>query len=218
MNFSNIKFLFFDLDGTLTDSGKGISRCVAHALEKQGIRENCPEKLHRFVGPPLMQSFSKYYHLSPEACVQAIEDFRERYVRIGIFENELYPKVKETLEALQSRGYVLAVATSKPKVFAKKVLEFFEIDRYFSYIEGPPDDEQGTKADVLREVLLQAKPKDLSEVIMIGDTIFDKVGARETNLAFLACDYGYGLAEDLSDAEYHIECFEELLNIFPGTK
>lgn len=213
--FEGVKALLFDLDGTLTNSGPGITRCVEHALKHFGIPVPGQDVLNRFVGPPLMESFSHFCHMSPEQCKEAVRVYRERYVPIGMFENELYPNVERTLEELRRRGYFLAVATSKPKHLAVKVLEYFDLQRRLDLIEGPTGEKE-SKADVIRNALAHISPGHPDEVIMIGDTIFDKRGAKETGLRFVACTYGYGLPEDLTGSDASVDAFDQLLELFPS--
>ena len=126
-------YLFFDLDGTLTDSGKGIMRSVAHALLFFGIEESDDANLKRFVGPPLETSFSEFYGLNEEETNKAISLYQERYKPIGVYENEPYEGIEECLQSLKDAGYRLVVATSKPVDMAIKVLEHFNLKHYFEF-------------------------------------------------------------------------------------
>ena len=127
-----IKYLLFDLDGTLTDPGEGITNSVAYALRKFGIEVENRAELYKFIGPPLVNSFMEYYGFSREDAERALAYYREYFAPHGIFENEIYPGIAGMLERLDGAGKTLILATSKPQEFAKKILEHFEIDRYFS--------------------------------------------------------------------------------------
>ena len=130
------KAILFDLDGTLTDSGEGIMKSVQYALEKLGKPEDDLEKLRVFVGPPLMEEFMEYAGVDEEAARQGVTYYRERYAPIGVFENKVYPGIKDMLVQLKKKGYLLGVASSKPEYFVKQVLEHFELDVYQVILVG----------------------------------------------------------------------------------
>ena len=134
------KVILFDLDGTLTDSGEGITRSVQYALEKIGKPEPERQKLNVFVGPPLLEQFQEYAAIDKETAKKAVEYYRERYAPVGIYENELYPGILEMLEELKARGYRLGVASSKPENFVNTVLEHFHMTSYFDQIVGSKPD------------------------------------------------------------------------------
>ena len=162
--------ILFDLDGTLTDSGPGITNSVAYALKKWGIIENDVNKLKKFVGPPLDTSFAKYYGFSKEKCVQAIQYYREYYLTKGIYENRVYDGIEELLKWLRAAGRRAIVATSKPEPSAVHVLEYFQIDSYFDIIAGATmDGSRVEKSDVIRYALDRAGIRDLAGVVMVGD-------------------------------------------------
>lgn len=146
--------ILFDLDGTLTESGEGIINCVQLALEKLGKKEEHPENLQCFIGPPLKEQFMKYAGLGEEEGEKAVVYYRERYTTTGIFENRLYPKIPELLELLKINNKILAVASSKPEVYVKQILEHFQIADYFTAIVGSELDGRRTeKAEVIEEAL-----------------------------------------------------------------
>ena len=148
------KTILFDLDGTLTASGIGITKCVQHALEKMGHTENDLKKLEIFIGPPLITQFMEYLNISKEEAEQAVVYYRERYTTIGIFENELYPNVEKMLKTLKDNNYTLAVSSSKPEKFVKQILEHFKIEQYFDEVVGATMSEKRTdKAEVIEETL-----------------------------------------------------------------
>lgn len=195
---SKYKYIFFDLDGTLTDSAEGITYSVAYALEKFGIQTADKKELKRFVGPPLVDAFMGFYGFSEENAKKAVEYYRERFRDIGIFENSVYRGVPELLESLKSKNYVLVMATSKPEEYAKRIAEHFDIAKYFDYIAGATfDGKRGTKTEVIEYALKAMSVKDRQEVVMIGDRHHDAEGAYNTNLDFIGVLYGYGSREEL---------------------
>lgn len=192
--------IFFDLDGTLTDSGPGITNSVAYALKKWKIEVEDHRALNVFVGPPLAESFAKYYGFTPEECKKAIEYYREYYTDKGMFENSVYPGIEELLAHLKNTGRKVVVATSKPEVFAVQILEHFHLAQYFDRIAGASMDENRVeKADVLRYAI-EAGGYDLSEAVMVGDRENDVRGARENHLPCMGVRYGYGSREELEEA------------------
>ena len=193
--------ILFDLDGTLTDSGPGITNSVAYALKKWGIIENDVNKLKKFVGPPLDTSFAKYYGFSKEKCVQAIQYYREYYLTKGIDENRVYDGIEELLKWLRAAGRRAIVATSKPEPSAVHVLEYFHIDSYFDIIAGATmDGSRVEKSDVIRYALDRAGIRDLAGVVMVGDRENDIQGAKMNGLDSIGVLYGYGSREELVEA------------------
>lgn len=194
-----IQVLLFDLDGTLTESGTGIIRSVQYALEKYGITETNEETLRRFVGPPLVDSFCKYYGFAKEQAREAVEVYRERFSKIGIFENELYPGVPELLKELKEAGFSLVIASSKPEHFVVQILDHFKISPFFDEVVGSTMDEKRTSKDeVIEEALSRiGHAEQKHEVLMIGDTEHDIVGAKTHGMECVAVAYGYGDPEKM---------------------
>ncbi len=190
--------ILFDLDGTLTDNGEGITNAVAYALRKFGITPPPREELNKFVGPPLRDRFVELY-VSEEQGDLAVEYYREYFRPHGIFENVVYDGVPQMLSALKAAGCTLAIATSKPEIFAKKIAEHFDLAKYFTVIAG--SDLEGTrikKADVIRYCLeLLGKP---DRVLMVGDREHDILGATAVGLPAVGVTYGYGSREELEKA------------------
>ncbi|HEL2441153.1 TPA: HAD family hydrolase [Streptococcus suis] len=189
-----------DLDGTLTDSGQGILNSVAYALEKMGIEELDTANLNRFIGPPLYESFSRFYQLSPEDTQSAVDAFRVYFKEKGMFENQLYPGIIPLLEELRTAGKTLVIATSKPEIFAKQILEHFGIAHYFDVIAGASlDSSRISKADVIGYAInqLEAFPK---HAVMIGDREHDIEGARMHQLPAIGVLYGYGSKQEFEKA------------------
>ncbi|CYW13375.1 HAD family hydrolase [Streptococcus suis] len=192
--------ILFDLDGTLTDSGQGILNSVAYALEKMGIEEPDTANLNRFIGPPLYESFSRFYQLSPEDTQSAVDAFRVYFKEKGMFENQLYPGIFPLLEELRTAGKTLVIATSKPEIFAKQILEHFGIAHYFDVIAGASlDSSRISKADVIGYAInqLEAFPK---HAVMIGDREHDIEGARMHQLPAIGVLYGYGSKQEFEKA------------------
>ena len=193
--------ILFDLDGTLTDSGIGITNSVAYALKKWNITEKDRTALNKFVGPPLAQSFAKYYGFSPKECEKAIEYYREYYHERGIYENRVYEGIEDLLIWLQDTGRRAIVATSKPEPSAIHVLEHFHLASYFDIIAGATmDGSRVEKGDVIRYALELADLRELSGAVMVGDRENDIQGARENGLDSIGVLYGYGSREELSQA------------------
>ena len=194
--------LLFDLDGTLTDSGEGITKSVQYALEKLGKPEPDLQKLRIFVGPPLMEQFMSYASLTEAEGRQAVAYYRERYTPVGLYENKVYDGVPEMLRELKDRGYLLAVASSKPTVFVRKVLEHFDLLSCFDVVIGSEVDGRRTeKVEVIEAALEELGMQDRrDEVMMIGDRMHDVEGARKASLSCLAVSYGYGSMEELTAA------------------
>lgn len=188
----------FDLDGTLTESGIGITRSVAYALKKHGVTETDQEKLDRFVGPPLIDSFMRFYGFSREDAVQAVADYREYYAVTGIFENRVYDGVFEMLEALTRGGVRCILATSKPEHYANQILAHFDLANYFDFVAGATMDEKRTnKSDVIAYALAQTKAEN---AVMVGDREHDVLGAKAHGLDTIGVLYGYGSREELASA------------------
>lgn len=194
--------ILFDLDGTLTESGEGIINCVQYALEKLGKKEEHPENLQCFIGPPLKEQFMKYAGLSEEEGEKAVVYYRERYTTTGIFENRLYPKIPELLELLKINNKILAVASSKPEVYVKQILEHFQIADYFTAIVGSELDGRRTeKAEVIEEALRRMHlEEERDKVLMVGDRSQDVQGAISCGLQCIGVAYGYGSREELEKA------------------
>lgn len=212
------KVILFDLDGTLTESGEGITKSVQYALEKLGQPEPDLKKLEVFVGPPLLQQFMKYADLDEETAVRAVEYYRERYTDIGIFENQVYPGVEDMLDKLRGKGYILAVASSKPERFVKKVLDHFDLTKYFHEIVGSEmNGGRTSKADVIEEALDRLHMGDhRDQVIMVGDKEHDVFGARKAGLKCLVVSYGYGSEDELKNAMplKIVDSAQEVLDFF----
>lgn len=194
-------FILFDLDGTLTDPKDGITNCVKYALESFGIHEKDMNKLLTFIGPPLYDSFRDIYGFSHDDANRAIEKYRERFSTIGLFENDILYGATEMLKSLKINGKTLALATSKPYIFAKRIIEKFGMAEYFDYVVGAElDGTRNYKDEVIREVLSQADFCDLSKVVMVGDRKQDIIGAKKCGITSIGVRCGYAEDNELEDA------------------
>lgn len=206
-------YLLMDLDGTITDPMIGITRCVEYALNHFGIQVKDLRELCPFIGPPLLDSFREFYHFTDEQAKEAAAKYRERFADTGIYENKLYEGMKDFLEEATRQGCTLILATSKPTVFAKRILDYFDIDRYFTFVAGSGlDGSFYTKGDVIRHALQSNNLTDLSSVVMIGDRKHDIIGAKENQLDSIGVLYGYGDRAELSaaGADYIVTDIAEL--------
>lgn len=194
------KYLFFDLDGTITDPGIGITNSIIYSLDKFGIHVNSREELYKFIGPPLMESYSKYYNLNEEQCKEAVAYYREYFAPKGLYENTPYPGIKEFLKKCKDNNKIVVLATSKPEHFAVKIMKHFELDEYFDYMCGSSlDASLETKADVIRSGIKRAGIEDLSSIVMIGDRLHDICGAKECNIDSIGVMWGYGSREEFDE-------------------
>ena len=192
------KTILFDLDGTLTDSGEGIINCVIYALEHYGLPVPPREELRVFVGPPLPETFVKF-GVKPENAVEAEDVFRERFVPIGMYENSLYPGIKQMLQTLHAAGHILCIATSKPESMAREILRHFDIAKYFHHICGATlDHSRDTKEQVISYLISLCQSE--YPWVMVGDTAFDVLGAKAHNIPAIGVSWGYGLVEEMEEA------------------
>lgn len=193
-----IRYLFFDLDGTLTDSSEGIYNCIEYALNRYGVTVADRSTLRKYIGPPLTTTFSDYF--TGERIQDAVLAYRERYSKTGWKENRVYDGVLETLKKLKGAGYILVMATSKPEEFAKNIAEYFHFADCFDYICGATfDGTRSGKAEVFRYAMdvSGAKP---DEIYMVGDRYYDVKGAMEFGVATLGVTYGFGTEQELKEA------------------
>lgn len=208
--------ILFDLDGTLTNPFEGITNCIVYALQKFGISVPDRKTLLPFIGPPLYQSFEKYYGFSRENSLKAVGFYRERFATLGKFENKVYEGIPEVLAELQTRGKRLVLATSKPENFALEIMEHFNLSRYFHYIAGATlDSSRDEKGAVIAYALESCGVKDKSKAIMIGDRMHDIAGAKQNGLKSLGVLYGFGSEEELTSAgaDFLAKTPEDLLKI-----
>ena len=194
------KTILFDLDGTLTDPGEGITNSVAHALRCFGITPPEREALYPFIGPPLVDSFKNFYGFSDADARRAVDCYREYYRDRGIFENTLYEGMDTLLCDLRKAGYQILLATSKPEQFAIQILEHFGILPYFHHVSGALMDESRTnKAEVIAHAL-SISGAEAGSCLMIGDREYDVLGAKKFSIPAVGVLFGYGSREELTAA------------------
>ena len=213
---SKYSYALFDLDGTLTDPGEGITRSVQYALAKFGIDVQNRQELFCFIGPPLHESFEVYYGFSRPDAMKAVDAYREYYAVKGIFENLVYDGIEEMLAALQQNGIKICLATSKPEIYAKQILEHFGLDCYFTAVAGSEMDGTRTKkAEVVERALMLLGDPDVSDCVMIGDREHDMLGGGAHGMDTVGVLFGYGNREELerAGASYIAATPAEIANI-----
>ncbi len=204
----------FDLDGTITDSAFGITNSVMYALRKFGIEETDRTKLYKFIGPPLTESFEKFYGFTKEQSLEGVRYYREYYQDKGIYENKVYDGLEDVLKKMNDAGKCVIVATSKPEKYAKLIIEHFGLTKYFACVAGMEmDGARGTKAEVITYALEKNHITDKTKVLMIGDREHDVIGAHKNGLDCLGILYGFGDREELEEAgaEYIRDNVENIL-------
>ena len=196
--YSNI---LFDLDGTLTDPGVGITNSVAYALKKYGIEVDDRSCLYKFIGPPLKDSFERYYGFSEKDSLKAVDYYREYFRDKGIFENEIYAGAENLLSNIQKSGRKIILATSKPEEFANTILDYFGISHYFDFVAGATmGSSRSHKTDVIAYALKSCGITDLSQTVMIGDREQDILGAKDNGIDSIGVLFGYGDFKEFKSA------------------
>lgn len=194
-----MKYLFFDFDGTLYDTVEGITKCVQYALHKRGLDAELSQ-LRCFAGPPLDEMFQEKFGMDPADAKQAVLDFRERYVPIGLYESRAFPGMRDFLLSLRKEGKKLGVSTSKPQVLAEELLEREGLLELFDVVCGTSGEGEGNaKWQVLQRAMdaLDAKPE---ESLLVGDTKYDVAGARRCGIPCVGVSYGYAAPGELEEA------------------
>lgn len=201
----NYKYILFDLDGTITDSEEGITKSVVYALEQEGIHAGSKESYRSFIGPPLEESFAAM-GMNQEEIDRLILSYRKRFDAKGWMENTPYKGMETLLESLQSK-YILGLATSKPTVYAEKILAHYDFSKYFKVIVGSNlDRTRINKSDVIKEAMSQLNHPDPKDVLMIGDRLHDIVGARSNHIDALRVMYGFGTEDEHDNYEVIDTC------------
>ncbi len=208
-------YVFFDLDGTLTDPGLGITNSIMYALKKFNIEETDRTALYKFIGPPLLDSFEQFYGFSKTDSWKALEYYREYFGVKGLFENEVYPGVYNLLQSLREKGHILMVATSKPTEYTTRILERFTLSKYFDYVSGSDMNEKNSDKAMIIENALKINNIDPKSVIMVGDREHDIIGAKKNNVDSIGVLYGYGSREELlgAGADYICQRVEDIRDI-----
>jgi phosphoglycolate phosphatase len=214
-----IKYVLVDLDGTITNSEEGITKCIAYALDSFGIGTKDLKSLRKYIGPPITRSFADA-GLSAEQVAPGIQRYRERYDREGLYEAEVYDGVPEMLKKLREAGKTLILATSKPIGFATRIMKHFKMDVYMDDLCGAASDtDRNTKAEVIEYILEKHGITDRSEVLMLGDTRFDVEGANLCGIKTMGVLWGFGSRESLEKegaayfASTPAEAAEKIINL-----
>ena len=197
-----MKAVLFDLDGTVTDPGTGITNSVMYALRKFGIEPPPREELYCFIGPPLRESFSKYFGLSADDAEKAVGYYREYYRPTGIFECSLYDGIIDAFELIKKEGVAVALATAKPDIFAEQIAKKFGFDKYLSFLSGAAlDGSRDDKADIIERALQNLAGVTPESAVMVGDRSYDVESGKKLGLKTVGALYGYGSREELSSAD-----------------
>ena len=214
---SNYQYCFWDLDGTLTDSAPGITHSVRYAMEQMGQPLEADHDLRCFIGPPLLYSFENYLGLSPEESQRAVDLYRVCYRAGAILECNVYEGVREVLKELNNRGIICVLATCKPHEFANRIIEHFDLAKYFAFVSGPEmDGTRNEKHEVITYALQTLNIPSPDVVLMVGDRRDDVVGAARCNMACVGVEWGFGTEKELVDAGAMqvIKKPQELLHFF----
>ncbi len=210
------QYILFDLDGTIINSAEGIMNSLRDAFQKFKIPLNTYEELYPFIGPPIRESLKEFAHVEEENLIEVIQHYRNYYIKKGLYECYLYPYIIELLNILKEKGKKLALATNKPYVYSKKILDNFHITSYFDYIGAPRDDDHLlNKTDIIQRIIQELKIKNLKDVIMIGDRYFDIEGAKNNRIDSIGVLYGFGSREELAQhqATFIVNEVKDILKI-----
>lgn len=216
------QYCLFDLDGTLTDPREGITKCVQYALHHYGIEEPDLTKLEPFIGPPLTDSFMQFYGFPEKKAWEACEVYRERFIPIGAYENKVFEGVPEMLQQMKEKGIRIAIASSKPEVSVRKILEHFDLMQYFDVVVGSaPDGSHGRKEEIVERALselgVQALPDEdrYSQCAMVGDRKFDICGAKTHGVTAVGVSFGFADEGELEQAgaDYIVDSIEEMAQL-----
>ena len=210
-----MKYILFDLDGTITDPKVGITKSIQYALSKFGIQADDLDELESLIGPHVYNTFIEKYGFSEKESELGVSYFREYFSEKGLFENQPYPNIEKTLKELNEKGVKLAIATSKPTVFADRILKHFYLNQYFSHIVGSNlDNTRINKDEIINECIALFGDKSKGNYIMVGDRKHDILGAKKVGISAVGVLYGYGSREELESAgaDKIINRHEELLN------
>lgn len=187
-----MKTILFDLDGTIIEPVEGIINSIRHAAKKMGVKIPAQTEMHQFIGPPIMDSFQSKLSLNYEDAMEAVSYFRKYYRTTGIHQHQLFPYVEKLLINLKEKGYNLFVATSKPTVFANEILKGHNLDVLFTEVVGCNlDNSRSDKTEII-EYIVQKYKLDTDNTVMIGDTKYDIIGAKNHNIKSIGVSYGHG--------------------------
>ena len=211
------EWYLFDLDGTLTESGDGIINSAKDALTRMGAEIPSDEAMRAFVGPPLLWSFQNVARLSEADAQKAIELYRERYFTVGWMENRVYPGIAPLLRGIRRRGGKIALASAKPELFCRKILDYFGLTPYFDRISAIAFSDHSAEK---KDIILRALPleSERANAVMVGDRVYDVEGARQAGVASVGVEYGYGSAEEFAKADAVAKTADDLWDILIGGK
>lgn len=210
------EYLFFDLDGTLTNPALGITNSFKYAYKYFGMEIPSYEKLCSFIGPPLVETFKNNFGFDDKKAEEGVKVYREYFSTKGLFENSVYPGIENLLEKLKKNQKHLVVATSKPELFALQILEHFNLSKYFDFICGSlMDESRSEKSEVISYALEKCKNPSLKKILMIGDRKHDILGAKKNGIKSCGVLFGYGTKEEFenSGADFICKNIEELEKI-----
>ncbi|MCI9078157.1 MAG: HAD hydrolase-like protein [Lachnospiraceae bacterium] len=212
------KYILFDLDGTITDSHDGIINCIKYALGEMGYDIPCNEELYRYIGPPLYKGFQDIAGMGREEALRAAAIYRSKYSVTGLFENKPYDGIEEVLKVLKEHGKIIMLATSKPEEYAVRILEHFNLSRYFDGITGGAIDGSHNDKDIIIEksiLRLGLSSYDKSNIIMVGDRKYDIIGAKACGITSAGVYYGFAKEGELeaSGADYIINTVSEITDL-----
>lgn len=213
---SKYKYIIFDLDGTLIDPKIGQINSVEYALKSFKINEIDKEKLCEFIGPPLKESFKKYYNFDDEQIERGIEKYREYFIAKGLNEAEIYEGILEMLQELNQNRQKIIIATSNPTPFAEKIVKTYGIEKYFYDICGSNmDGSRVLKEEIIAHVIEKNNINEIDKIVMVGDRIHDIIGAKKNNIDSIGVLYGYGTEEEINNAKpnYYAKTVNELKNL-----
>ena len=213
MKLSNISNILLDLDGTLTDPVEGITRCIQYALGRFNKVIPPWEQLTWCIGPPLKASFAQLLNTSDQKILdQALTHYRKRFSEKGLFENALYPGVVSALDELRTAGFKLFLATSKPRVFARQILDYFNMTPYFHRVYGSELDGRLSDKGALIAHIIHEESLDPTATVMVGDRVYDIEGGKENNVMTAAVAYGYGTRDEINTANPDV-VFESIADL-----
>lgn len=215
----NFDAVIFDFDGTVADTGKGIFGSIRYALNACSLPQLDEKSLRTFIGPPLHDSFKRECGADDEMCVKLVAKYRENYAVKGIFEFELYPGMEELLKKLKAEGIVTGIASSKPEDFINIILNNTRLNKYFDFTSGSdPRYVESDKTEIVKKCIRKMKLPENSKILMVGDRLYDIVGAHNAGIKCAAVLFGYGNPEEFKKykAEYIAKDVNELKNIIFG--
>jgi phosphoglycolate phosphatase len=197
-----ISSVLFDLDGTLTDPKEGITRCIQYSLDRLGTKAPPTDDLLWCIGPPLRESLSRLLRTSENALLDlALQHYRERFSRVGLYENSVYPGIEAALRRIRSTGLPLFLATTKPALYARRILDHFDLARFFHGIYGSElDGRLSDKGDLVAHIL-RTENLDPQRTIIVGDRSHDVLGGKKNGIVTAAVTYGYGGPDEIAEAK-----------------